>query len=48
MSGDGDNATYVRAMNAGCFSFLAKPFEDDALIDAVRQALRQQDERRAR
>jgi FixJ family two-component response regulator len=44
VSGDGDIPTAVRAMNAGCSSFLAKPFEEDMLLDAVRQALQDDDE----
>jgi len=44
VSGDGDIPTAVRAMNAGCSSFLAKPFEEDKLLDAVRQALQDDDE----
>jgi FixJ family two-component response regulator len=31
-------------MNAGCSTFLAKPFEDEMLIDAVHQALRELDD----
>jgi FixJ family two-component response regulator len=31
-------------MNAGCSSFLAKPFEEEMLLDAVRQALQDDDE----
>jgi two-component system response regulator FixJ len=44
VSGDGDIPTAVRAMNAGCSTFLAKPFEDEMLIDAVHQALRELDD----
>jgi two-component system, LuxR family, response regulator FixJ len=40
VTGDGDVGTAERARKAGCVSLLAKPFEDVALIDAVREALR--------
>lgn len=43
ITGDGDVPTAVRAMDVGCSSFLAKPFEDDMLLDAVRLALQRQD-----
>jgi FixJ family two-component response regulator len=35
----GDVAMTVRAMKAGAFDFLAKPFSDDALLHAVREAI---------
>jgi two-component system response regulator FixJ len=44
ITGDGDIPTAARAMKAGCSSLLPKPFEDRMLLDAVRQALRQQHE----
>jgi two-component system response regulator FixJ len=44
ITGHGDVPMAVRAMKVGCVSFLAKPFEDEALLGAVRDALRDQDE----
>jgi FixJ family two-component response regulator len=43
VTGDGDASTAVRAMHAKCSCFLAKPFEDEMLIDAVRRALLEQE-----
>ena len=42
VTGHGDVPMAVRAMKVGCVSFLPKPFEDDDLLDAVREALRRQ------
>lgn len=39
LSGHGDVVSSVRAMKAGAVDFLTKPFEAEALIAAVRQAL---------
>jgi FixJ family two-component response regulator len=39
ITGHGDIATVVRAMKAGAVDFLAKPFDDRQLLDAVDQAL---------
>ena len=39
MTGHGDIPSSVRAMKAGAVEFLTKPFTDDALLSAVRQAL---------
>jgi FixJ family two-component response regulator len=39
LTGHGDIPTTVRAMKAGAAEFLSKPFCDDELLDAVRQAL---------
>lgn len=39
MSGHGDIPMSVRAMKAGALDFLAKPFRDQDLIDAVNAAL---------
>jgi FixJ family two-component response regulator len=39
MSGHGDIAMSVRAMKAGAVDFLAKPFRDQDIIDAVLAAL---------
>ena len=39
ISGHGDVSTTVRAMKAGAIEFLAKPFKDDVLLDAIRSAI---------
>ena len=39
ISGHGDVAMSVRALRAGAVTFLSKPFEGDALIDAVREGI---------
>jgi FixJ family two-component response regulator len=39
ITGHGDIPTTVRAMKAGAIEFLTKPFNDDALLDAIEQAL---------
>jgi FixJ family two-component response regulator len=39
ITGHGDVPTSVRAMKAGAIEFLTKPFEDDDLLAAIRQAL---------
>jgi FixJ family two-component response regulator len=39
ISGHGDIPTTVRAMKAGAVDFLPKPFQDEDLLAAVRQAL---------
>jgi len=39
ISGHGDIPQTVRGMKAGAVSFLAKPFEEDALLLAVREAV---------
>ena len=39
MTGHGDIPSSVQAMKAGAVEFLTKPFTDDALMSAVRQAL---------
>jgi FixJ family two-component response regulator len=36
----GDVPITVRAMKAGAFEFLLKPFSDDVLVDAIRDAVR--------
>jgi two-component system, LuxR family, response regulator FixJ len=41
ITGHGDIAMAVRAMKAGAFDFLAKPFSDDALLGAVAGAVAQ-------
>jgi FixJ family two-component response regulator len=44
----GDIPMSVRAMKAGAFEFLTKPFASNELIDAVREALKRDGEMRAR
>jgi FixJ family two-component response regulator len=39
ITGYGDVPTTVQAMKAGAAEFLTKPFSDDALLSAIRQAL---------
>ncbi|HEY3065481.1 MAG TPA: response regulator transcription factor [Methylomirabilota bacterium] len=39
ITGNGDIPMVVRAMKAGAVDFLAKPFDDQELLDAVDQAL---------
>src|SRR5579863_186227 len=39
ITGHGDIPSSVKAMKAGAVEFLTKPFTDDALLSAVRQAL---------
>ena len=39
ITGHGDIPMSVRAMKAGATEFLTKPFQDDALLDAVRGAI---------
>lgn len=39
ITGCGDVTTSVQAMKAGAIEFLTKPFRNDVLMDAVRQAL---------
>lgn len=48
MTGHGDIPMSVRAMKAGALDFLAKPFRDQDLLDAVNLALAADRERRAR
>jgi FixJ family two-component response regulator len=39
ITGHGDIPTSVRAMKAGAVEFLTKPFRDEDLLDAIRQAV---------
>ena len=39
ITGHGDVPTSVRAMKAGAIEFLTKPFTDEALLSAIKQAL---------
>lgn len=47
MTGHGDIPMSVRAMKAGAVDFLAKPFRDQDMLDAVAAALRRDQDRRA-
>jgi FixJ family two-component response regulator len=47
MTGHGDVSMTVRAMKAGARDFLEKPFRDQDMIDAVMDALRADERRRA-
>ncbi|GAB5097200.1 response regulator transcription factor [Caballeronia sp. LP006] len=47
MTGHGDIAMTVKAMKAGAQDFLAKPFRDQDMLDAVEQALANDAQRRA-
>lgn len=47
MTGHGDIPMTVRAMKAGAVDFLAKPFRDQDMLDAVSGAIEQDRERRA-
>jgi len=40
ITGGGDVPVTVRAMKAGAVEFLTKPFEDDVLLNAIRDALK--------
>jgi FixJ family two-component response regulator len=39
ITGHGDIPTTVKAMKSGAVEFLTKPFNDEVLVDAIRQAL---------
>ena len=47
ISGHGDVPMTVRAMKAGAADFLTKPFDEQALLDAVEAAIQRDRERRA-
>jgi DNA-binding NtrC family response regulator len=42
LSGHGDIASSVRAMKAGALEFLTKPFDDEELLEAIRDGIAQQ------
>jgi len=44
VTGHGDVPITVRAMKAGAFDFLQKPFNDQALLDSIFAAIRKHDE----
>jgi FixJ family two-component response regulator len=48
ITGHGDIPMSVRAMKAGALEFLTKPFRDQDLLDAVRQAIERDHENRRR
>jgi FixJ family two-component response regulator len=48
ITGHGDIPMTVRAMKAGAVEFLAKPFGDEDLLSAIRQALKRDEEARRR
>jgi FixJ family two-component response regulator len=48
MTGHGDIPMSVRAMKAGAIDFLAKPFRDQDLLDAIHTALQSDRQRRQR
>src|SRR3984893_2606578 len=39
LPGQGDTPMSVRAMKSGAFEFFTKPFDDEALLAAIRQAI---------
>jgi FixJ family two-component response regulator len=47
MTGHGDIPMSVRAMKAGAVDFLAKPFRDQEMLDAVTAAMAKDEARRA-
>lgn len=46
ITGHGDVAMAVRAMKAGAYDFIEKPFNDDALMNSLRSALENDDRAR--
>jgi FixJ family two-component response regulator len=48
ITGHGDIPMSVRAMKAGAVEFLTKPFDDQELLDAIREAIKKDAESKAR
>jgi FixJ family two-component response regulator len=48
ITGHGDIAMSVQAMKAGATEFLTKPFRDQDLLDAIREAIARNDEARSK
>jgi FixJ family two-component response regulator len=48
ITGHGDIPMSVRAMKAGAVEFLTKPFDDQELLDAIREAIKKDTEFKAR
>lgn len=48
ISGHGDIPMTVRAMRAGAVTFLSKPFDDEAMLAAIDEAVARDEERRMR
>jgi FixJ family two-component response regulator len=48
ITGHGDIPMTVRAMKAGAVEFLTKPFSDQELLDAIREAIKKDTESKAR
>jgi two-component system response regulator FixJ len=48
MTGHGDVPLAVEAMKAGVVDFIEKPYDDETMLGAIRQALARQDETQAR
>jgi len=48
ITGHGDVPVAIRAMKAGAFDFIEKPFSDQTLLDRIREALEHDEDRRTR
>ncbi len=46
ITGHGDVPVAIRAMKAGAFDFIEKPFSDQVLLDRIREALKEDENRR--